>query len=88
MTESDEPAFSLQAGIVAGRFGDPVRTATAELRQGTLVAEPPLLYAADPEHPIYAATYAWASTDRAASGAVNISNPGRRPPWGVIVTKR
>jgi hypothetical protein len=83
----DHQAFSLQAGIDPGRFTDPVRMATASLRQGTLVAEPPLVFAADASHPIYGATVAWAQTERSASGAVNILNLDRRPEWGIIVTQ-
>lgn len=88
MTDEDqEPYFSLEAGIDGGRFTRPVRDAVASLRQGTLVSLPPLIYAANGQHPLFAATVAWAATERALSGAVNIRAESRRPPWGLIVTQ-
>jgi hypothetical protein len=87
MAEEDDPPFSLEAGIDAGRFTSSVRNATAALRQGTLVAEPPLLYAADPAHPLYVATVAWATSDKAAGGVVNIVSAAKRPAWGLIVSQ-
>lgn len=85
--DGDDISFSLDAGISPARFSDRIRAATADLRQGTLVAVPPLVYAARAEDPLHAATVAWAETERAASGAVNVLNVTRRPEWGVIVTQ-
>ena len=87
IAEDEDPPFSLEAGIDASRFTAPVRDATVALRQGTLVANPPLVYAADPAHPLYIATVAWAASDKAATGVVNILSSGKRPPWGLIVTQ-
>lgn len=85
--EASDPDFSLEGGIDAGRFSDAVRGATAQLRQGTIVESPPFVYAASQHHPLFSASVAWAESDRAATGAVNVLNAARRAPRGIIVTQ-
>jgi len=82
----DEPPWSLQAGIDAQAWPPAAREATDALRQGMLVRSPPLVYAADPAHPIHAATKAWAPSPVAASGVVNVLSEARRPPYGLTQT--
>lgn len=83
----DAPNWSLQYGIDPDGWPETARAATAGLRQGSLVESPPLVYAADAEHPIYAVTKAWAISPHAESGAVNVLGTERRPPYGLIVTQ-
>jgi hypothetical protein len=80
-------AWSLQDGIKTREWPDEVRSATAGLRQGILVADPPFLYAAAAAHPVHDITRQWAQTARAATGAVVLTNPEKRPPYGVIATQ-
>lgn len=89
MTEGGEhaPAWSLQSGIESQSWPEAVRNATAGLRQGTLVASPPLTYAASAEDPIHSVTRAWASSPSAQTGVVNVISSDRRPPYGLIVTQ-
>ncbi len=46
----DAPRWSLQDGIDPGAWPDEAREATDGLRQGSLVASPPFVYAASAEH--------------------------------------
>jgi hypothetical protein len=87
VTDEQKPSFSVEAGIYHGRFTRTVRDAVAPLTQGTLVKLPPLLYAANPDHPLFGATVVWATSPRASSGAVNVVAESGRPPWGLIVTQ-
>jgi hypothetical protein len=41
MVDGGEASFSLQAGISPARFSEQLREVASELRQGTLVADPP-----------------------------------------------
>lgn len=80
--------FSLQAGIPLGAdWPAQVQSATENLRQGDLVADPPFVYAADAETPIHATTRAWAQAPTAASGVVHVTNPEKRSPFGIIATQ-
>lgn len=83
----EAPAWSLQAGIDPETWPEAARKVAAGLRQGSLVEAPPLVYAASAEYPIHATTRAWASSSSSASGAVNVTSPEKRAPWGVIVTQ-
>lgn len=83
----DQNTFSLEAGIKAARFDAPTREALARLRQGVLVRSPPLIYGASADRPLFAASVAWATSDRAGSGAVNLVTRAHRAPWGCIVTQ-
>lgn len=83
----EAPSWSLQTGIDAQAWPQPARDATADLRQGTLVASPPFVYAASAEHPVHAVTRAWASSPSAPTCVVNVAAPEKRPPWGLIVTQ-
>lgn len=84
---AEAPAWSLQTGIDPELWPEEARDATAGLRQGTLVASPPLTYAASADYPIHAITRAWASSPSANTGVVNVSTIERRAPWGLIVTQ-
>ena len=81
------PAWSLQTGIDAELWPEEARGATSGLRQGTLVASPPLAYAASADYPIHAITRRWASSSRASTGVVNVVSAEGRAPWGLIVTQ-
>jgi hypothetical protein len=83
----EAPAWSLQTGIDAQVWPKAARDATAGLRQGTLVASPPFVYAASADYALHAVTRAWASSPSAASGVVNVAAPDKRAPWGLIVTQ-
>jgi hypothetical protein len=83
----EAPAWSLQTGIDPELWPEEARRATAGLRQGMLVALPPLTYAASAEYPIHAISRAWASSPSADSGVVNVVSAERRPQWGLIVTQ-
>lgn len=83
----EAPTWSLQAGIEPQSWPEAAREAIAGLRQGTLVASPPLTYAASAEHPIHAITRGWAASPSAQSGVVNVVSSERRPPYGLIVTQ-
>lgn len=88
MTAGDQPdSWSLQSGIDPDRWPPAVRDATSGLRQGDLVEAPPLVYAASADHPLHAITVAWSSTDKAQTGAVNVTDSTKRAPYGVIVTQ-
>jgi hypothetical protein len=83
----EAPAWSLQTGIDPELWPEEARDATAGLRQGTLVASPPLIYGANADYPIHATTRAWASSSRANTGVVNVVSAEGRAPWGLIVTQ-
>jgi hypothetical protein len=83
----EAPAWSLQAGIDPELWPEEARDATAGLRQGTLVASPPLTYAASADYPIHAITRAWASSSSANTGVVNVVSAEGRARWGLIVTQ-
>ncbi len=85
--DQDDASWSLQDGIQHTTWPDEIRQATGDLRQGLLVRSPPLLYAASATFPVHATTRAWAGSAQAGSGAVNVVNPARRPPYGVIATQ-
>jgi hypothetical protein len=81
------PAWSLQTGIDPELWPEEARNATAGLHQGTLVASPPLTYAASADYPIHSTTRRWASSPRANTGVVNVASTEGRAPWGLIVTQ-
>ena len=83
----EAPAWSLQTGIDAQAWPKAARDATASLRQGTLVASPPFVYAARADVAVHAITRAWASSPSAAGGVVNVTASDKRAPWGLIVTQ-
>jgi hypothetical protein len=63
------------------------RDTAASLRQGTLVASPPFVYAASADYAVHAVTRAWASSPSTAGGVVNVAASDKRAPWGLIVTQ-
>jgi len=79
--------WSLDAGLDPDDWPPEARTASSGLRQGTLIDEPPFVYAAAAAYPIHPTTRAWAETTAAETGVVNVANPERRPPYGLIVTQ-
>jgi hypothetical protein len=79
--------WSLQDGIDPRAWPEEARDATRHLRQGHLIAKPPLVYAASPGYPIHATTKAWALSGKADTGAVNLIADDLRPPYGLIVTQ-
>jgi hypothetical protein len=88
VTGGGEPdPWSLQSGINPDAWSSALRDATGELRQGDLIEAPPLVYAASADHPLHAITVAWASTDKASTGVVNVLDATKRAPYGVIATQ-
>jgi hypothetical protein len=83
----EAPVWSLQSGIDADTWPEEAKDAVADLRQGTLVAAPPLSYAASAQFPIHSTSRAWAQSDKAEGGVVNVASADKRPPWGLIVTQ-
>ena len=89
MTDAGDeaPAWSLRSGIDAEAWPEEAKEAVTTLRQGTLVPSPPFVYAANASFPIYGATRAWAESDKAETGVVNVATESKRPAWGLIVTQ-
>ena len=79
--------WSLDAGLDPDEWPAQARAAVSALRQGTLIDEPPFVYAATATFPIHPTTRAWAQTSAAQSGVVNVVNTERCPPHGLIVTQ-
>jgi hypothetical protein len=80
-------SWSLQDGINSRAWPESAREATRNLRQGFLVQKPPLVYAANPDHPIHETSKAWSKSAKAETGAVNVIAEDLRPAYGLIVTQ-
>ncbi|UUY05397.1 hypothetical protein LRS13_07705 [Svornostia abyssi] len=85
--EPGQASWSLQDGIDPQEWPERAREAMHALRQGSVVESPPFVFAASPEFPIHSVTKAWAKSDKAASGVVNVINESLRPQYGLIVTQ-
>jgi len=79
--------WSLDAGLDLDQWPVEAQTAVRGLRQGTLIDDPPFVYAAAASHPIHDTTRAWAKSPAASTGVVNVINVDRRPAHGLIVTQ-
>lgn len=81
------PPWSLDAGLDPEEWPTAAHAAVGGLRQGTLIDDPPFVYAAAASHPIHPTTRAWAQSPASTTGVVHVVNPERRPPHGLIVTQ-
>ncbi len=80
------PDWDVDDGVDPARWTADVRRATAAIRQGHLVKDPPFVYFADSRYPLFDLTAAWAAGKPDTQGSV-VATTGNRPPYGIVTTQ-